>query len=226
MHCRCRHHRLAQPHLCKSVRTTGQCLVCVCSYHSAVHPANNFVRCSVHSSAAPTCSGSSSATAATTPTTTPSKKQVFAFDQVHSPTATQHALFTSTTLPLISCFLEGFNCTILAYGHTSSGKTFTITGIDLDANPSDPHNSMGIISSISTIFSQAKKLKEEWGPSWNYTIKGSFVEIYNEDLINLLSSDNTGGVRCKVQIREAKYGSIIWGGPQEVIVHSSTEVMK
>ena len=176
----------------------------------AVYLANNFARRSVHSSAAPTCSGS--ATAAATPTMTPSKKQVFAFDQVHSPTATQHALFTSTALPLILHFLEGFNCTVLAYGHTSSGKMFTITGVNLDANPSDPHNSMGIIPSISTIFSQAKKLKVEWGLSWNYTIKGSFVEIYNEDLINLLSLDNTGGIRHEVQIRESEYGSIIWGG--------------
>ena len=103
---------------------------------------------------------------------------------------------------------------------------FTITGVNLDANPSDPHNSMGIISSISTIFLQVKKLKEEWGPSWNYTIKASFVEIYNEDLINLLSSNDTGGIQREVQIREAEYGSNIWGGPQEVIIHSSAEVMK
>ena len=138
------------------------------------------------SSAAPSSSGS--ATAVATPTT-PSKKQVFAFDQVHSTNTTQHALFTSTALPLISRFLEGFNCTVLAYGQTSSGKTFTMTGVDLDANPSDPNNGMGIIPrAVSTIFSQAKKLQEERRPPWSYTIKGSFIEIYNEDLIDLHST--------------------------------------
>ncbi|KAI6166866.1 P-loop containing nucleoside triphosphate hydrolase protein [Pisolithus thermaeus] len=176
------------------------------------------------SSAAPAASGSSTAVA--TPTTPTAKKQVFSFDQVHSPDTTQHALFTSTALPLISRFLEGFNCTVLAYGQTSSGKTFTMTGVDLDASPSDPHNGMGIIPrAVSTIFAQAKKLKEERGASWNYTIKGSFIEIYNEDLIDLLSSDDTGGVRREVQIREAKDGSIIWGGLREVTVHSNAEVM-
>ncbi|KAL4077254.1 hypothetical protein V8B97DRAFT_1413252 [Scleroderma yunnanense] len=176
------------------------------------------------SSAAPAASGS--ATAVATAAASPAKKQVFAFDQVHSPNTSQHALFTNTALPLISRFLEGFNCTILAYGQTSSGKTFTMTGVDLDANPSDPHNDMGIIPrAVSTIFSQAKKLKEERGPSWSYAIKGSFIEIYNEDLIDLLSSDDTGGVRREVQIREAKDGSIIWGGLREVNVRSSSEVM-
>src|SRR5215472_17182410 len=102
------------------------------------------------------------------------------FDQVHGPDTTQHALFTSTAKPLIDRFMEGFNCTILAYGQTSSGKTFTMTGIDLDADPSDSNNGMGIIPrAISTIFSHAKRLKEERGGAWACTVKGSFIKIYN-----------------------------------------------
>ena len=57
------------------------------------------------------------------------KKQLFTFDQVHPPSATQHGLFTSTAEPLLARFLEGFNCTILAYGQTSSGKTFTMANL-------------------------------------------------------------------------------------------------
>lgn len=176
------------------------------------------------SSAAPTASGS--ATAVATPSTAVGKKQVFTFDQVHPPTVTQHSLFTSTAQPLISRFMEGFNCTILAYGQTSSGKTFTMTGVDLDADPSDPNNGMGIIPrAVSTIFSQARKLKEQRGGTWNYSIKGSFIEVYNEDLIDLLSSDEATGLRREVQIREGKDGSIIWGGLREVTVRNSNEVM-
>ncbi|KAG2146886.1 kinesin-domain-containing protein [Suillus bovinus] len=175
------------------------------------------------SSAAPTASGS--ATAVATPSAA-GKKQVFTFDQVHPPTVTQHSLFTSTAQPLISRFMEGFNCTILAYGQTSSGKTFTMTGVDLDADPSDPNNGMGIIPrAVSTIFSQARKLKEQRGGTWNYSIKGSFIEVYNEDLIDLLSSDEATGLRREVQIREGKDGSIIWGGLREVTVRNSNEVM-
>ncbi|KAJ3722777.1 kinesin domain-containing protein [Lentinula guzmanii] len=167
------------------------------------------------------------AAAASTATSGPgAKKQHFSFDQVHDPLTTQHTLFTSTALPLVSRFIEGFNCTILAYGQTSSGKTFTMTGVDLDANPSDPNNGMGIIPrAVSTIFAAARKLKEERGGTWNYSIKGSFIEIYNEDLIDLLSMDDGAGGRREVQIREDKDGHIIWGGLREVNVKNANEVM-
>lgn len=155
------------------------------------------------------------------------KKQNFNFDQVHPPTATQYDLYDATARPLVSRFLEGFNCTILAYGQTSSGKTFTMTGIDLDADPSDPNNCMGIIPrAISSVFSSARQVKEERGGAWSYTLKASFIEIYNEDLIDLLSLDDPTGVRREVQIREDKEGHIIWGGLREIVVKNTAEVMK
>ena len=152
------------------------------------------------------------------------KKQMFTFDQVHPPATTQHYMFTTTAQPLISRFVEGFNCTILAYGQTSSGETFTMTGIDLDADPTDPSNGMGIIPrAVSTIFSRCRELKEERGGAWNYSIKGSYIEIYNEDLIDLLA-DSSG--KRDVQIREDKQGHIIWEGLREVNVKNANEVMK
>ncbi|KAL6298424.1 hypothetical protein BKA93DRAFT_830711 [Sparassis latifolia] len=167
----------------------------------------------------------SNAAGATAVSANAGKKQLFTFDQVHPPTATQHALFTSTAQPLISRFAEGFNCTILAYGQTSSGKTFTMTGIDLDADPSNPSNGMGIIPrAVSTVFSRCREMKDERGNAWQYNVKGSFIEIYNEDLIDLLSMDETGG-RREVQIREDKQGHIIWEGLREVAVKNSNEVM-
>ncbi|KAJ7024324.1 kinesin domain-containing protein [Mycena alexandri] len=153
------------------------------------------------------------------------KKQSFSFDRVHGPPTTQHEMFTTTALPLISRFVEGFNCTILAYGQTSSGKTHTMTGVDLDQDPSDPSNGMGIIPrAVSTIFSSAKQLREERAGAWTYQIKSSFIEIYNEDLIDLLVDDTAGG-RREVQIREDKDGHIIWGGLREVAVKNPNEVM-
>jgi hypothetical protein len=136
-------------------------------------------------------------------------------------------MFTNTAEPLISRFVEGFNCTILAYGQTSSGKTFTMTGIDLDSDPSDPNNGMGIIPrSVATIFKRANKLKAERAGTWNFQVKGSFIEIYNEDLIDLLSADDGSGGRREVQIREDKNGHIIWGGLREVNVKNANEVME
>ncbi|KAF9780579.1 kinesin-domain-containing protein [Thelephora terrestris] len=160
------------------------------------------------------------------PQTVASKKQQFTFDQVHGPNTTQHAVFTSTANPLISRFLEGFNCTILAYGQTSSGKTHTMTGIDLDANPTDPDNGMGIIPrAVATIFARARELREERAGAWNFNIKGSFIEIYNEDLLDLLADEHSANGRRDVQIREDKRGTIIWDGLREVNVKNTPEVM-
>ena len=101
-----------------------------------------------------------------------------------------------------------------------------MTGFDLDADASDSHNGMGIIPrAVSTIFSRARAFKEERGGAWNYNIKGSFIEIYNEDLIDLLALDDATGLRREVQIREDKDGHIIWGGLREVNVRNANEVM-
>jgi len=101
-----------------------------------------------------------------------------------------------------------------------------MTGIDLDADPSDPNNGMGIIPrAVSTIFLGARQAKEERGNAWSFNLKASFIEIYNEDLIDLLSLDDPNGVRREVQIREDKEGHIIWGGLREVNVRNTNEVM-
>ncbi|KAJ7749534.1 kinesin domain-containing protein [Mycena maculata] len=190
---------------------------------SVIH-ANSSTSVSVESTAGPATGGPAPAASAASAAAA-GKKQVFSFDQVHGPPTTQHAMFTSTAQPLISRFVEGFNCTILAYGQTSSGKTHTMTGVDLDADPSDPNNGMGIIPrAVSTIFQSAKQLREERGGTWTYQIKSSFIEIYNEDLIDLLVDDTAGG-RREVQIREDKDGHIIWGGLREVNVKNPSEVM-
>lgn len=168
--------------------------------------------------------------AASAPAGSPSgaaKKTVFAFDQVLPPDTTQYELFTTTASPLISRFMEGFNTTILAYGQTSSGKTHSMTGVDLDADPNDPTNGMGIIPrAVSTIFSRAAELKRERGQAWQWSIKASFIELYNEDLIDLLGLDGSdSGARREVQIREDKDGHIIWEGLREIPVRSAADVM-
>ena len=100
-----------------------------------------------------------------------------------------------------------------------------MTGIDLDADPSDSSNGMGIIPrAVSNIFARCRELKEERGTAWNFNIKGSFIEVYNEDLLDLLSVDESG-TKASVQIREDKQGHILWEGLREVNVRTASEVM-
>lgn len=101
-----------------------------------------------------------------------------------------------------------------------------MTGVDLDADPTDPQNGMGIIPrAVSNIFARAAETKRERGSAWQWSIKASFIEIYNEDLIDLLAVDDTGGGRREVQIREEKDGTIIWTGLREIPVRSAADVM-
>lgn len=192
-----------------------------------------FQRAVVHSSSHTTVTvenvpGNASAGGAlTSPTpaaSSPAKKSSFTFDQVHAPETTQYELYNGTAAPLVSRFVEGFNCTILAYGQTSSGKTYSMTGVDLDADPNDSTNGMGIIPrAVSSIFALADETKRERVGAWQWSIKASFIEIYNEDLIDLLVVDDSA--RRDVQIREDKEGNIIWGGLREIPVRSAADVM-
>ncbi|KAM0674007.1 Kinesin-like protein kip2 [Gurleya vavrai] len=83
---------------------------------------------------------------------------------------------TNTTIIFDECIKEligevllGTNCTIFAYGQTGSGKTYTMLG-----NEKDP----GIIRlSLETILQSNKK------------ISISYLEIYNENIIDLINSD-------------------------------------
>lgn len=100
-----------------------------------------------------------------------------------------------------------------------------MTGVDLQADPADPTNGMGIIPrAVSTIFTRASELKRERGSGWQWSIKVSFIELYNEDLIDLLAVDDGSG-RREVQIREEKDGTIIWSGLREIPVRSAADVM-
>ncbi|KAG8884235.1 hypothetical protein FRB97_004740 [Tulasnella sp. 331] len=177
----------------------------------------------VEPSTIPPSSTSSTGTQSSAANNPLAKRQSFAFDQVHSQESTQHSIFTSTAAPLVSRFLQGFNCTILAYGQTSSGKTYTMTGVDLDSDPNDPANGMGIIPrAVATVFTGIQQLKNERANAWQCSLKGSYIEIYNEDLIDLLAEE-VG--RREVQIREERDGTIIWSGLREVPVRNTLDVM-
>ncbi|CAG8522752.1 8877_t:CDS:10 [Gigaspora rosea] len=147
------------------------------------------------------------------------KKQTFTFDHVFGPESSQKDIYDRCIKSMVDKFLEGFNVTILAYGQTSSGKTHTMGTAD---NLTSPQESRGIIPrSMATLFSCINSAQYK---NRKFTMKVSFVEIYNEDLIDLLAE---GDDECKPQvlIREDSKGNIIWSGLQEIKVGSVEEVM-
>ncbi|KZP01048.1 kinesin-domain-containing protein [Calocera viscosa TUFC12733] len=151
-----------------------------------------------------------------------SQKQAFTFDRVLGPQTPQADVYAIAAEPLVQRFLEGFNCTILAYGQTSSGKTYSMTGPDLPPPTigTQPPASSGIIPrALHSIFS---RLPDGRGGA-SFEARVAYVELYNEDLIDLLVEE--GEPRREVMIREDKDGRIKWEGLKEVSVKSVGDVL-
>lgn len=101
----------------------------------------------------------------------------FKFDKIFNTKDNNTDVFNEVG-QLVQSALDGYNVCIFAYGQTGSGKTYTML------NPED-----GIIpSTIVHIFNWTENLKER---GWKYSITCQFVEIYNENIVDLLRSSNS-----------------------------------
>ena len=111
----------------------------------------------------------------------------FTFDHTYDWRATQELIFNQTALPILESIMEGYNGTIFAYGQTGTGKTYTMEG-------NDNEKDKGIIPrSIDWIFNNIKNY-----PAQQFLVRVSFVEIYNEEVRDLLSKVK----RQKLNVRE------------------------
>ena len=89
-------------------------------------------------------------------------------------------------------------------------------------NHSISSESKGIIPrAMQTLFSLMNSPQHK---SRKFSLKVSFIEIYNEDLIDLLG-ESYGDDRPQVTIREDTKGNILWNGLQELKVNGVDDVM-
>lgn len=72
-------------------------------------------------------------------------RKSFTYDHVFGPESNQEELFLEVALPIVDQFLQGFNGTILAYGQTFSGKTYTMGSSN---NNDTPAGEVGMIPRI------------------------------------------------------------------------------
>ncbi|XP_057770575.1 kinesin-like protein KIN-14K [Salvia miltiorrhiza] len=107
-------------------------------------------------------------------------RRSFRFDKVYGPTSTQAQVFADTQ-PLIQSVLDGFNVCIFAYGQTGSGKTYTMTGPD-GASEDEWGVNYRALKNLFTI-------TQDRGSILQYEVSVQMVEIYNEQVRDLLSND-------------------------------------
>ena len=116
------------------------------------------------------------------------QSKTFPFDYVYPMETTQREVYDQVAFPIVDSIFQGYNGTVFAYGQTGCGKTFTMMGIVTDPNLK------GIIpNAFSHIFGF---IKTE-GESKKFFLRCSFVEIYNEEVRDLLGKNNR-----KLDIRE------------------------
>eukprot|EP01041_Mallomonas_annulata_P007618 gene7618-15601_t len=149
------------------------------------------------------------------------KNQAYTFDYVFGPQLSQQQLYEDTAAPMLKSFLEGYNVTIIAYGQTGSGKTFTMG--TSDANMDDVKNQGLIPRFIYDLFENLKQSHEE--QKLQSKVKVSFLEIYGEDIYDLLSTSIRGMDRPSLPIRENDQGLIYVQGQQEMVVTSPEEAL-
>uniref|UniRef100_A0A0E0A1R6 Kinesin motor domain-containing protein n=1 Tax=Oryza glumipatula TaxID=40148 RepID=A0A0E0A1R6_9ORYZ len=108
--------------------------------------------------------------------------RMFKFNKVFSPFSSQAEVF-SDIQPLIRSVLDGFNVCIFAYGQTGSGKTYTMSG------PSTSKQDWGVnYRALNDLFDISLSRRN----AFSYEVGVQMVEIYNEQVRDLLTSQPNG----------------------------------
>ncbi|KAA6390265.1 MAG: putative kinesin family member 10 [Streblomastix strix] len=141
----------------------------------------------------------------------------YVFDHVFDELSTQQEVFEGSSKHLILSLLEGYNCSIFAYGATGSGKTHTMIGND----SSGP----GIMLQMLNGLFEAFKASEQEN---KFTVTVSFIEVYNENIRDLLDNSTRSTQRHKPQtleLREDPIRGVVVSGVSEHHPTSPNEVL-
>ena len=110
--------------------------------------------------------------------------KTYTFDGVFGPDATQADVYAHAIEPIVAETLEGFNCTVFAYGQTGTGKTHTMEGDDASSDDSrlgscdDVAETAGIVPrALRQIFRHLETQSET-----EYSVRCTFLELYNEEI--------------------------------------------
>ncbi|GCB77486.1 hypothetical protein scyTo_0018479 [Scyliorhinus torazame] len=112
-----------------------------------------------------------------------SKDLKFMFDRVFNETSSQQEVFEFTTKPILEGVLNGYSCSVFAYGATGSGKTHTMLG-SVD-QPGVMYRTM------VELYEKIEEMKDEK----ICEVAVSYLEVYNEQIQDLLEPKGSLAVR-------------------------------
>ena len=148
--------------------------------------------------------------------------KTYHFDNVFSPAADQNMIYDDVVKPMLDEMLTGYNCTIFAYGQTGTGKTYTMSG--------DMSDSLGLVSDSAGIIPRVlhslfNKLEADDAES---SVKCSFIELYNEELRDLLSVEESAKLKIYEDNNSNKKGhnATMVQGMEESHIKNAVEGVK
>ncbi|KAL2551316.1 Di-glucose binding protein with Kinesin motor domain [Forsythia ovata] len=136
-----------------------------------------------------------------------STKKTFKFDRVYTPKDDQADVFADAS-PLVISVLDGYNVCIFAYGQTGTGKTFTMEGTEVNRGVN--------YRTLEELF----KIANERSETFTYSISVSVLEVYNEQIRDLLATSTSK----KLEIKQASEGFHHIPGIVEAKVEDINEV--
>ncbi|PHH87342.1 hypothetical protein CDD83_8994 [Cordyceps sp. RAO-2017] len=146
--------------------------------------------------------------------------KTYNFDRVFSPAADQNMVFDDTVKPILDEMLAGYNCTIFAYGQTGTGKTYTMSG--------DMTETLGMLSDEAGIIPRVLQQlfnKLEIDDTEN-CVKCSFIELYNEELRDLLSVEENAKLKIFDDASRKGHAGTIIQGMEEKHIKNASEGIK
>jgi kinesin family protein 3/17 len=134
----------------------------------------------------------------------------FTFDKIYDWNSMQEPVFEETARPIIDQVIGGYNGTIFAYGQTGTGKTFTMEGVH------DVPELRGILPrTFRYIFDACDAAKADAETSFGaegaepakaeYLVRASYLEIYNEEIRDLLSKNHKEKLQLKESVDQGVY---------------------
>lgn len=146
--------------------------------------------------------------------------KTYSFDRVFSSAADQPMIFDDTVRPILDEMLSGYNCTIFAYGQTGTGKTYTMSG-DMTETLGMLSDEAGIIPRVLQQLFRTLELDDT-----EHCVKVSFIELYNEELRDLLSVEETAKLRIYDDASRKGHASTMVQGMEEKHIKDSSEGIK
>ena len=139
----------------------------------------------------------------------------FKFDKVFPPSAGQDLVFQEVA-DFVQSALDGYHVCLFSYGQTGSGKTHTMQGSGNGAM-------RGIIPrAVEQILTQATAMQQA---GWVYNLSASFLEIYNEELkdllVDMVGGSLSSGNSEKLAIKRSRAGKSYVDGLTEVPIESN-----